>query len=254
MKRIVFTASYLILAGFVSSACGSDLPEISTMASLKPSQEKDCAKAKAHKDGEFLFEYLRAYRTFTREEMLENTDYGMEVTEEARKSFDPLNGTGLDKRKTCSRAFKRDGQRKIYLETSRTPGSHLIQSVQEEKDYLVLSGQSPKAETEIVMLMTSNGVRKVLATEPSPLGGCNAALGSYSSPEGAHIAVIRHFSLCGFEAPTSADITLKIFNSEGELVQAPYSGTFTPSVNVYWQSESTYELRDDEGSVSFEVP
>ena len=254
MKRFVVAASYLILLGFVASGCGDDVSNISTTASLKPGQEQDCSKAKAHSAGNFLYEYLHAYRSFTRDEMLENTNYGVEVTEEARKSFDPLNGTGLDKRLTCSRAFKLEGQRKTYLEANRVPGSYLIQSIQEGNQYIVFSGQTPSSDTEIVLLQTQNGLRKVLATEPTPKGGCSAALGSYSSPEGAHIAVIRHFSQCGLEQPTSEDITLKLFDANGDLVSAPYSGTFTPGVNVYWQSESTYELKDDNGSVTFEVP
>lgn len=254
MKPAAFTATYLILLGINVIGCGGEVSRTSTTASLFARKQNSCSQAKSYVAGEFFYEYLHAYRTVTRDELFDNTDFGVEITEETRKSFDPLNGTGLDKRLTCSRTFKKQGQTKVYLEANPLPGSHLVQSVQSEKNYLILSGQTPSSDKEIVLLQTQSGLRKVLATEPNPRNGCSAGLGVYSSPEGSYIAVIRNFIECGVEQPSSEDVTLKLFNAAGDLVTAPYSGTFTPGVNVYWQSENSYELRDDKGSVSFEVP
>lgn len=252
MATCVLTSS-LFLAG-----CGAQ--ESASSATAASSEQKDCATASALKPGKNPSLFF--YNTMTRDEMYLLDDgtvsnYGLELSEEVKKSWDPLNGTGLSKRRTCTQAFVLEGSKKVYLEKARVPGSHLVSSLRLQKGYIMLSGEigeGSSKQAELVQLNVTTGLRKQYALEPRPANGCYAFIASHPSPSGDFIVTERlQPSSCGFEEP-SWEVTLKLFDSLGQTLGDPAIGTFTGGSQITWVSEAEYEIKDNERTVRYSVP
>jgi len=254
----VFTAICVASVGLMLSSCGNQLSENSQSSSLFCPGEKETACASAQLLGPNEAPRLFCFRTVSRDEMLGNNpaaSYGVEVSEEVRKSRDLLNGTGLEKRRTCSRAFVMQNGKKQYLEADRVPGSFYMTEVKAQKDYLLMAGQTGEKSTlttQIVQLRLSQGVRTTLAKEATPLGGCSPTLEAHASPSGAYIAQMKIFMPCGSE-PSRNDVTVKIFSDMALPIGPAWSDSFTPGIYLQWTSDSIYTLQDNERTVSRSV-
>lgn len=254
----VFTAICVASLGLALSSCGNQLSENSQSSSLFCPGEKESSCASAQLLGSSEAPRLFCFRTVIRDEMLGNdpgASYGVEVSEEVRKSRDLLNGTGLEKRRTCSRAFVMQDGKKKYLENDRVPGSFYVTDVKAEKDYLLMAGQTGEKSTlaaQIVQLRLSQGIRTKLAEEATPLGGCSPTLEAHASPSGVYIAQMKIFMPCGSE-PTRNDVTVKIFSDLALPIGPAWSDSFTPGVYLQWTNDSIFTLQDNERTVSRSV-
>ncbi len=246
------------MSGLFLAGCGAQEPQSSAIAASQ--SDKLCASAsalKADKSPSLFF-----YNTMTRDEKFQQADgrfskYGLELSEEVKKSWDPLNGSGLSKRRTCTRAFVLDGTKKLYLEQERVPGSHLVSALRLQKGYIMLTGEigeGSSRQAELVQLNLSSGLRKQFALEPRPAQGCYASIASHPSPSGDYIVTERlQPSSCGFEEP-SWEVTLNLFDSLGQSLGDQSVDSVTGGSQLSWVSETEYEIKDNERTVRYSVP
>lgn len=164
---------------------------------------------------------------------------------------------GINIRRECTRAFVKQGGKKVYLERDRIPGSHAVTAERASKGYLLLQGfigDKDNRQFDLVKLDLKTGLRQPIAREPAPLNDCYGIIAGKPSPSGDFILLERSKAQTCNAEDSKTDLEVTLFNARLQPLGTPYDTVVTRSWQLNWISETAYELKDDERTQQFEVP
>ncbi|MES2746284.1 MAG: hypothetical protein V4655_12710 [Bdellovibrionota bacterium] len=173
----------------------------------------------------------------------------VEIADEVRKSLDPLSGSGVASRKTCSRTLLSDESTSTPVE-NWTPGSTRLLEWRPASDYAIIQVYQP-TKSETYQLNTQTGLRKSLFTESSD--NCSSYTLAQSSPEGSHIAKTTITRDCTDDYKSQI-ATVQILNSTLETVTFLPATEFKSVPTLTWTSENTAILSDAISSIEITFP
>ncbi|RYZ64976.1 MAG: hypothetical protein EOP09_15030 [Proteobacteria bacterium] len=239
----------LLLTVSMTATHSQAFPSIDWLfGSKKPAAESQCPTAPELANGKIGLQWRTRIQTDTLQPTFEGKRLTVEIADEVKKSFDPLSGSGVASRKTCSRVLLGDENSSTPLE-KWTAGSTRLLEWRPAYGYAIIQANKP-TETKTIQLNIQTGSRTVLFTEPSD--SCYSYSLAQSSPEGSYIAKITITRDCTDDYKTQT-ATVQILNSFLETVTVVPTTEFKSVPTLTWVSENAATLTDAMSSIDISV-
>jgi hypothetical protein len=242
MKKIWMLALYGTFLGVLSDPGQAEPLKCASAAPLQPGNSPSLLRWKT-----------RVYDELRNPDQPEADGYGVEISEEVRKAWDPLNGTGIKTRATCSRAFYQQNQQRTWLEPQPAPGRMQIAEVRPARNYLILQGLvgEKKVYNQMVLLNTATGERTTFASIALE-GACYHFISAHPSPSGEFMASLTINTSCGVEGVPDR-IQVDILDAEAKVLSRKGVYTINPGSRLDWISETSFALTDGINTLTIKV-